>query len=158
MIRETEDEHAANFVAAFRRQYPHHAGRLIHVANEGGLRTGDGSHFAKLAKRKKMGVTPGVSDYFLAFAFDDLHGLWLELKAPGGRIKREQAAFLETMRAGGYAAACAWGWQDAMFLAGRYLRGNLSARVVYSTTAGQGTVPLSQLTLSGTLRRSKKAA
>jgi hypothetical protein len=108
-----EDSESIAMVEWFARQYPQFAPLLLHAANEGGVRGTDGSHFAKLAKRKKMGVRPGVADYFLALPRLGYHGLWLELKAPEGRIKPEQRVFLDAMAKQGYAACCAWGWQDA---------------------------------------------
>ena len=148
----SEDQHAAAFVEEFRMQHPSMAHLLIHIANEGGTRTPDGSHFAKLAKRKKMGVVPGVADYFLAYTFSDTHGLWLELKAPTGKLKQEQIAFLEAMNDQGYACVVAWGWEAALHVAGRYLRGNVDTRYVYGVPLAGVAMPLVELTQAGAVR------
>jgi hypothetical protein len=115
-----EDRDCCAFVVQFRARWPIYAGRLVHVANEAGIR---GAHPGYHVKRKRMGVREGVADYLLAIPRrDGSGGLWLELKAAGGRVSDEQRAFLRDM-ADDYACAVAWGWQSAAKAVGDYLRG-----------------------------------
>jgi hypothetical protein len=146
--RTTEDEEAQAFVAAFRRQWPTYAHALIHVANEGGLRSfSPGYH----KKRERMGVLKGVSDYFLAYPVGKYHGLFLELKGMGGSLKPEQADFLEQRDVYGYATAVAWGWVGAFAATNNYLSGGVAVELVGYT--GSAAYPLTALTLTGTPRR-----
>ncbi|MGH9351925.1 MAG: VRR-NUC domain-containing protein [Terriglobia bacterium] len=65
------------------------------------------------ARLKRMGVKGGVSDYFLAFPRNGFHGLWIELKAEGGRVSEAQGEWIKRMRLAGYQATIAWGWTEA---------------------------------------------
>ena len=58
---------------------------------------------------KHKPVTPGISDIIAVFAG---RILFVECKADGGRLSREQAAFLERMRAKGHVAIVARSWED----------------------------------------------
>lgn len=155
----SEDAESAAFFAWFACQYPALAGCLIHVANEGGVRSADGSHFAKLAKRKKMGVVPGVADYLLAAPRIDgserRAGLWVEMKAEGGSVKPEQVAFLRRMDERGYACVVTWGWGAAAHAVSRYIKGSVWDGVAGVPYAGD-LVPLAQLTLAGRPRATTK--
>jgi hypothetical protein len=49
-----------------------------------------------------MGLLVGASDLFLAYPNKTSHGLWIECKAPGEKLKPEQAQFLNKMKENGY--------------------------------------------------------
>jgi hypothetical protein len=69
------------------------------------------------AKRKALGVLPGVSD--LVFVWrdgDQLKNLFLELKSSRGRMTPEQQAFCERARAAGAAYECVDSIDDALAL------------------------------------------
>jgi hypothetical protein len=119
-LKRTEDDEAIAFVQEFALRWPHLVSKLIHIPNEGGLRSADGSHFGKLAKRRKMGVTPGVSDYLLRGS-RDRRPLWLELKADGGTLKPDQLAFLRDVVADGDAGMVAWTAIGAIWAVGVHL-------------------------------------
>ena len=78
-----------------------------------------------------MGVRVGVSDLFLsvpmAKAGDPPYlrrpGLWIELKAKGGRVSMAQADWLLRKRAQGYAAECCFSFEEAKAAIERYLAG-----------------------------------
>lgn len=88
------------------------------------------SHAANGGKRgrieacifKGMGVRAGHEDLFLAVARGDKHGLYLELKAPDGRLRPEQREMMQLHEAQGYAVTCAWGFDEAVSAIVNYLR------------------------------------
>lgn len=62
---------------------------------------------------KRMGVKAGISDLALFYPSRGYHGLWIELKAPGGRLTPPQARWLKLMEAAGYCV----GWFDSALAA-----------------------------------------
>jgi len=83
-------------------------------------------------KMAKLGNTPDWPDIFIAVPAQEYHGLFMEFKRDGTRIKNgngeyatphlaAQAAFLETLRKNGYAAEFAVGWVNIRKLAESYL-------------------------------------
>ena len=65
------------------------------------------------AKLKATGVKSGVTDLLLAVPRKLYHGLFIELKKIGGRPEKDQVAFIEAVRAQGYAACICEGWMSA---------------------------------------------
>ena len=101
---------------------------LAHIPN-GGYR-----NVREAARLKKMGVLPGVSDYFLpvpmavngampkrSFHRSEYHGLWIELKSAAGRLSLPQKEWLDAMDEQGYAIFEAHGWIAAAQCIARYL-------------------------------------
>lgn len=76
--------------------------RLYAVPN-GGLRT-----VQEGVRLKMEGVQKGVPDLVLPIARGGFHGLYLELKAAGGRTSREQDGWLAFLDDQGYRVAVAW--------------------------------------------------
>lgn len=70
---------------------------LFHVPNQaaGGPRRG--------ANLKAMGVRAGTPDYMLAVPRKGVHGLFMEMKAPDGKVTEEQEIALHKLREQGYA-------------------------------------------------------
>jgi len=91
---------------------------LYHIPN-GGSR-----HPAVAGKLKAEGVRKGVSDYHLPVPVPGYIGLWIELKAPGGRATPEQREWIAGMRALGHRAEVAVGWLEAVEIIKNYLEGN----------------------------------
>lgn len=84
--------------------------RMLYAVPNGGDR-----HAAVARKLKAEGVRRGVPDLVLAYPNEQgYHGLYLELKAEGGRVSREQREWLECLREAGYAAAIAYGSDAAI--------------------------------------------
>lgn len=156
----TEDQEAVAFVRWFRTAYPAHAGLLLHVKNETPKPGKDrgGAFCGLIAKQKSMGTRKGTADYFLAMPIRNVAGilrpgLWIELKREGGSLKPEQVAFLEEMEGQGYAAGAAWGWAAAAHLVVDYMRHRLAGDGVLGVPALGDPVQLSELTLTGKIRR-----
>lgn len=92
--------------------------RLMHHIPNGGMRN---EHEA--AKLKRQGVKKGVPDIFLPYASGGYHGLYIELKAKGGALSREQKEFLQgALRVGYFAVAC-FGADSAIRVAEEYIKG-----------------------------------
>jgi hypothetical protein len=112
-----EDDHQATVIAWARlneRKFP--ALRwLFHVPN-GGKRSA-----REAARLQRQGVIAGVADLFLPYRSRDFHGLFIELKAEGGRLTDNQRAFLQAMTAHGYCAQVAVGSKAAIELIKWYL-------------------------------------
>lgn len=89
-----------------RNQYPE-LKLLYHVANERKCSPQQG----QLLKRK--GVKRGVPDMFLPVPRGGYCGLYIELKADGGRVSKDQAWWLKELEEQGYCTCICLGWQDA---------------------------------------------
>ena len=81
---------------------------LFHIPNGGSRGKAEAGRF------RAMGVKAGVPDLFLPVPRGGYHGLFVEMKrTKGGRVSREQQAWLEALRFRGYAAAVCRGWEVA---------------------------------------------
>ena len=89
---------------------------LFHVPN-GGRR--DKREAARL---KAQGVKPGVPDLFLPVPRGGYHGLWIELKAAGGRPSANQCEWIGDLNEQGYRAVICYGWDAAREEIGGYLK------------------------------------
>lgn len=65
------------------------------------------------ARFKRMGVKAGVPDLFLPVPRGGCHGLFIELKAPYGRLSDYQRGWLESLKASGYAVSVCYGYDEA---------------------------------------------
>jgi hypothetical protein len=65
------------------------------------------------ARLKRAGVKPGVPDICLPVPRDGHCALWIELKAPGGRVRASQTAWIERLREQGHEAVVCVGWHEA---------------------------------------------
>lgn len=81
---------------------------LFHTIPNGGKR-----HRVVAAKLRAEGQLAGVLDYCLPAARQGFHGLYIELKAQGGRPSEEQLVFAERVRAEGYRVEFCKGWEAA---------------------------------------------
>lgn len=77
------------------------------------------------ARLKAEGVKAGVSDLFLPIRRGGFAGLWLELKAPGGKPTALQKEWLAKMRIAGYWTDWADDWKDAAASIAGYLSGEV---------------------------------
>ena len=81
---------------------------LIHAIPNGGQR-----HIAVAAKLKAEGVKAGIPDIFLPVPRGNAHGLYVELKAKGGKVSDAQRDMLAALSKQGYACLVAYGWEQA---------------------------------------------
>lgn len=81
---------------------------LLHAIPNGGKR-----NKITAAKMKAEGQKKGVLDYFLPVPRHGFHGLYLELKAMGGRPEPEQLDFARGVTEQGYKAVFCKGWVEA---------------------------------------------
>ncbi len=73
---------------------------------------------------KREGLRPGVSDMFLARPIGKYHGLFLELKAPNGKVSDEQSRFIIEMTKLGYSAGACYSLDQAVKYIADYLAGD----------------------------------
>ena len=89
---------------------------LLHAIPNGEYR-----HPATAAKLKKQGVRAGVSDIFLPVARRGYHGVYIEIKAPNGRLSSAQKEWIEMVQREGFYAAVCYGTDAAVQLLEWYL-------------------------------------
>lgn len=105
--------------------------RWMHHIPNGGSR-GDDERTRKIrgGRLKAEGVRDGIPDIFLPVACGQYHGLYIEMKRPAERPKRDgskgslsdaQLEFAHFAIAEGYAWAVCYAWNDAAALIERYL-------------------------------------
>ncbi|WP_323638737.1 VRR-NUC domain-containing protein [Pectobacterium polonicum] len=81
---------------------------LLHIPNEGKR----GPKAASDAKR--LGVRAGVPDLFLALPRGEYAGLWIEMKAKGGKLSAQQEVWLKKMSSAGYKTEVCFGYDQAV--------------------------------------------
>lgn len=89
---------------------------LLHHVPNGGKRSK-----SEAAALKRQGVKTGVPDLVLPVARCGFHGLYIELKAPGGKLEQSQIDFLQKVEKQGYLALVCVGWQAAVQVLSDYL-------------------------------------
>jgi hypothetical protein len=83
--------------------------RLLWACPNGGHR-----HVSVARKLKAEGVRPGIPDLTLAVARHGFHGLFIEMKARGGRVSPDQVAMADLLRRQGYNVIVAWSDAEAI--------------------------------------------
>lgn len=117
-MKTTEHQHAkkvAQWARINSRKWPEL--ELLYAIPNGGKR-----HVAVAAKLKAEGVKKGVLDYCLPVARGGFHGLYLELKAPRGRLTDEQKWWIKKLVERGYAAGVCYGAEEAIRILETYLK------------------------------------
>ena len=122
MTREDSEQIAVmDWSLAVRHKYPE-LRLLYHVANERKCTPAEGAFM------KRKGVKRGVPDLCLPVPRGKYHGLYIELKAPGGRASEDQKWWMKELETQGYVAAVCIGWRAAADLIESYL--NMEVRHV----------------------------
>lgn len=80
----------------------------IHHSPNGGKR-----NIREAAKFKRMGTRAGFPDLFLAYPNKKYNGLFVELKAPGGRATEKQKEWINKLNSRGYYAKVCIGFEEA---------------------------------------------
>ena len=81
---------------------------MFHIPN-GGSRKSE----IEGANLKKQGVRAGVPDICLPVPSGQYHGLFIELKAQGGRVQQSQREWIDALKAQGYLASVCYGFSEA---------------------------------------------
>lgn len=81
---------------------------LLHHIPNGGKR-----NIATAARLKREGVKAGVPDLCLPVPRGEWHGLYIEMKAPKGKVSENQEKWIEALKKQGYAVAVCYGWESA---------------------------------------------
>ncbi|GLY59291.1 hypothetical protein Pcaca05_01490 [Pectobacterium carotovorum subsp. carotovorum] len=89
---------------------------LLHIPNEG-KRGPKAAHDAK-----RLGVRVGVPDLFLALPRSGYAGLWIEMKAKGGKLSAQQEVWLKRLEGAGYQAVCCFGVEQSVDVIANYLK------------------------------------
>lgn len=84
------------------------------------------------ANLKREGVLSGFPDLQICCAKRNYHGLFIEMKAPGGtdhvkgRVSMVQKVILNQLNCAGYYALVCWGYEEARKVIDWYLQGDAS--------------------------------
>lgn len=104
------EEHSENWhqrqLIQWVKQYPW-GQFLFHIPNE----TTGGQGW--IVRNSQMGCRKGVPDLMLPIPMRGYHGLFIEMKRPGGRLDAAQSKWLAALQQMGYLAACCGGWEEA---------------------------------------------
>jgi len=93
--------------------------RLLFAIPNGGAR-----HPAVAGKLKAEGVRAGAPDLMLAIPKHYFHGLFIEMKSEGGRVRPGQLEFITLLRQQGYNCAICYSMEEAMRVVMMYLSEN----------------------------------
>ena len=95
---------------------------LFHIPNGGKRSKSEAVRF------RAAGVRSGVPDLFLPCSRGGYHGLWIEMKAVGGRVSREQEQWRKDLLEQGYMYAVCYGADAAIATIEKYMRLKEEAR------------------------------
>lgn len=88
---------------------------IVHIPNEGKRSVSYG------AKLKRMGMKKGFPDLFIPKARNGFHGLFIELKATGGKVSSDQSKWITLLSSEGYAATVCVGFEAAITTINQYM-------------------------------------
>jgi hypothetical protein len=112
-MKDQEHIEQSMLVVWFRLQYPK---LTMFAVPNGGLR-----HIRTASKLKKEGALAGVADLFLMKPSKEYAGLFIEMKAPSGRLTTMQSSFLTKAETEGYQAKVCFGFEEAKRVIESYL-------------------------------------
>ena len=96
------------------RKYPEL--RLLYAIPNGGSR-----HITTAVKLKREGVKSGVPDLCLPVARGKYHGAYIEMKVLPNKPSKQQAVWIDDLRAQGYLSIVAYDWITAKAALEAYL-------------------------------------
>lgn len=88
---------------------------LFHIPNGGKRSKSEAVRF------RAAGVRSGVPDLFLPCSRGGFHGLWIEMKAIGGRVSREQEQWRKELMEQGYMSVVCYGAAAAIEAIEKYM-------------------------------------
>ena len=88
---------------------------VYHIPNEGKRSVYAGANLKRQGRRK------GVPDLCIPVARGKYHSLYIEMKAEGGKLTRDQLDWLNLLRGQGMAAFCCYGSKNAIACIERYM-------------------------------------
>ena len=89
---------------------------LFHIPNGGKRSKPEAVRF------RAAGVRSGVPDLFLPCACGGYHGLWIEMKAIGGRVSQEQEQWSKDLLEQGYMCTVCYGADEAVETIKKYMQ------------------------------------
>ena len=92
---------------------------IVHIPNEGKRSAAYG------AKMKRMGLRSGFPDLFVPLARGGYHGLFIEMKAEGGRATPDQKKWVDKLNSYGYRATVCVGADAAINELNQYFYGRV---------------------------------
>ena len=102
------------------------AGKYPELEDMHHIPNGGGRSKSEAGRLKAMGVKRGVPDIFLPCPRGKYHGMYIELKRlHGGRVEKEQQAFLDRRSAAGYYCVVCRGMEAARDEIVSYLEGRV---------------------------------
>ena len=118
------DEHSENWhqrqLIQWVKQFPW-GQFLFHIPNE----TTGGQGW--IVRNSQMGCRKGVPDLMLPIPMHGYHGLFIEMKKPGGRMDETQKKWISALNDLEYLAICCKGWEEARDALLRYMEKTDSA-------------------------------
>lgn len=116
MLKKSEHQEQKALIQWFRMQYPRYRKFLWAIPN-GGAR-----HIRTAITLKEEGVLAGVCDLFLMIPKAGYHGMFIEMKAKGGRVSESQQAFIGAATLMGYPSVVCYGFEEAKKAIENYLQ------------------------------------
>ena len=107
-MRHEESQIQIAFIDWVKLQYPHLLNYILHIPNGGKMSPWKGVHL------KRMGVQAGVADILFMWHNLDSHGLWLEFKAPKGKVSSCQLERHEMLGTAGNKVLVVRDWVTAV--------------------------------------------
>lgn len=93
--------------------------RLLFAVPNGGFR-----HPAVAGRLKAEGVRAGIPDLMLAIPMHTFHGLFIEMKVEGGRVRKGQEEVIHLLRLQGYNCCVCYSMEEAQRVLMMYLAKN----------------------------------
>ena len=115
IMKISEHQEQVMLITWFRMQYKQYKYHLWAIPN-GGSR-----HIVTAVNLKAEGVLAGVSDLFLMIPKAGWHGMFIELKAKGGKLSDKQIEFMGAATLMGYQAVVCYGFDEAKEAITKYL-------------------------------------
>ena len=111
-----ESEFQRAYVLWFRLQYPKYRRLLLKISNEGKRSKALGGIM------RAEGLVCGTPDLFLAMANSERYGLFIEMKAPGGKLSPEQNIQIPILQGENYQVEVCYSLDQFMQIINDYIK------------------------------------